>query len=192
MSQRQIIKLSEFKLENMIFHFEFGTVSPKPKEETKPPLPILFILYLRHKNTFPKELWNIIGKFYRKLQFDDIVYRLRRHQRSKFSLSMSGPTLVLRTSKKSIKNTIDKIYKEQIHVSSQDYIGPWLCKNKHKLVGKDEHLNITEEGQWSLNRDFAQYQGKCYCIDDEYLVKCGPSTITNSEVTFLDILLFLS
>lgn len=148
MSQRTIIKFSELKLENMIFHFESGVISFKPKEEEiKPPLPVLFLLYLKNKNVLPKELWTIIGKFHRKLQFDDIIYRLRRHQRDKFSLSMSGQSLILRTSKKSIKNTIDKIFKDQVRTSAQDYIGPWLCKNKHKLVGEDEYLNITEEGR---------------------------------------------
>lgn len=204
MSQRTIIKLSELKLEDMIFHFEFGTISFQPKqEEIKPPLPVLFLFYLQYKNLFPKELWRIIGKFHRKSQFDDIIYRLRRHHRNKFSLSMSGPTLVLRTTKKSIKNTTDKIFGDVINTSIKKSTGPWLCKHKHKLVGANEELSYNQDpdnSEWDFSPGEGErwnYKGKCFCINQDYNdwnscpSTCGPIKIINYEIIFPDLLQFV-
>jgi hypothetical protein len=57
---------------------------------------------------------------------------------------MSGSTLVLRTSKKSIKNTVDKIFGDVINTSIKKSTGPWLCKHKHKLVGANEELPYNQ------------------------------------------------
>lgn len=190
-----IIKLSEFSLDKCVF--QIGDIIvlgsdliPKKEELQIPKLYTALSLFnLEYSSLIPEEVWVIIGKLYRKLLFDEIIYRLRRFNRSSFSLSMSGDNVILRTHKRKLYNTTNKIFRDIIHTSISHKEGPWLCTKKHVLIGENETPKYTEEEMWAID-DHCGYSsriqnGKCCCDDG-----CGYSKITNYEITFVDMLCF--
>lgn len=113
---------------------------------------------------------------------------------------MFEQSLVLRTSKKSIKDTTDKIFGDVIHTSVKKSTGFWLCLHNQILVGADERLEYNHDPD-NGERDFSpgecgrwDYTSKCSCINNHYSdwnscpSNCRTSTITNYMITFQDLL----
>lgn len=121
----------------------------------------------------PKELWNIIGIYYRKALFDDILCYLNRCNRRKISLSQSGKALILRTCRKNIKNRIISGFGD-IYMFTQRKEGPLWCFEHHKKM----------EGR-VLCASCGTYEG----CDKDRCRAYKRIIITNYNIVFVDILL---